>query len=83
MFSQRGARFFTKISKYLNSMKIDQMVVTGDFNTVLDIAKDRSGLRKLYNHPHALSMIQEMVASLDLVDIWRWLTILLLGIHDA
>lgn len=31
--------FFKEITKCLNSMKTDQIVVTGDFNTILDINK--------------------------------------------
>lgn len=64
--------FLVKLT-YLNSLQSNQIIITGDFNTVLDTNKDRSGLHKFNNHPHALREIQEMAASLDLVDIWRLL----------
>lgn len=65
--------FFGETNTYLNSLQSNQIIITGDFNTVLDTNKDRSGLHKINNHPHALREIQEMAASLDLVDIWRLL----------
>lgn len=54
-------------------LNTDEIVVTGDFNTVLDSSKDRSGSHKFNNHPQAFCEIQEMAASFDLVDIWRLL----------
>uniref|UniRef100_A0A3Q1HXH1 Endonuclease/exonuclease/phosphatase domain-containing protein n=1 Tax=Acanthochromis polyacanthus TaxID=80966 RepID=A0A3Q1HXH1_9TELE len=62
--------FFSELRTCLKSIKVDQIIVTGDFNTVLDMKKDRSSYQKCNNHPHALREIQEMVASLELVDIF-------------
>lgn len=46
--------FFGEINTYLNSLQSNQIIITGDFNTVLDTNKDRSGLHKFNNDPHAL-----------------------------
>lgn len=69
--NEDNAIFFNGIRDCLNGIKNNQIVITGDFNTVLDIKKDRLGLNKCNNHPHAHKEIQELMASLDLVDIWR------------
>uniref|UniRef100_A0A3Q1EPR8 Endonuclease/exonuclease/phosphatase domain-containing protein n=1 Tax=Acanthochromis polyacanthus TaxID=80966 RepID=A0A3Q1EPR8_9TELE len=49
--NEDSPEFFRELNICLNSIKVDQIIVTGDFNTILDINKDRRSLQKSNNHP--------------------------------
>ena len=49
----------------------DYICIVGDFNTVLNINKDRSGNQTSNYHRQALEAIQKLMDTLDLVDVWR------------
>lgn len=49
-----------------------QIIIAGEFNTFPDTEKDWAGTHILYNHPLAANEMEDVKASLDLVDIWRF-----------
>lgn len=64
--------FFEEIHNVLSAQENNQNIIVGDYNTVLDVSKDRTGMHTFNYHPQALIEIKELIASLDLVDIWRF-----------
>ena len=62
--------FFSNFFDHLSDFQCDDIVIGGDFNLVLDVEKDKKGgLAK--THKQSAKIVQNAVAELDLVDIWR------------
>ena len=52
------------------SFKCDEIIIGGDFNLVLDVAKDKTGGRPT-THWKSLKELKYLQENLDLTDIWR------------
>ena len=64
--------YFTNIYSELQSyFSLDNLILGGDFNCLLDVSLDKSGGSKIHSHPNALLEIESIMEDLDLVDIWR------------
>ena len=57
--------FFQNVSEELS-----RFILVGDFNLVMDVAKDKKG-GKSSTHRNSLKVIQNIRDNLDLTDIWR------------
>ncbi|KAL9964015.1 hypothetical protein ACROYT_G027586 [Oculina patagonica] len=62
--------FFQNVSEELSRFKCEEIILGGDFNLVMDVAKDKMG-GKLTTHRNSLKVIQNIRDNLDLTDIWR------------
>lgn len=66
--------FFQDIFNMLQEKKnymIKNLIMTGDYNTVLDVDLDRKGIQTKNYHSRAYNAISGLMTSLDLIDIWR------------
>ena len=54
----------------LLSSKIDDLIIGGDFNLVLDLNKDKKGGRSK-THSNSVKTLQSFITELSLVDAWR------------
>ena len=62
--------FFQNVSEELLRFKCQQIILGGDFNLVMDVAKDKKGGKSM-THRNSLKVIQNIRDNLDLTDIWR------------
>lgn len=62
--------FFLTYFGAIEKMQNPNIIIGGDFNTVLDVIKDRAGTSD-YNHDKALKIITTFMQENDLCDIWR------------
>lgn len=62
--------FFEEIGNQLHDTN-SKIIMVGDFNSVIDGTLDRKGKTIINYHPQAAAKIQNLMDSLDLVDIWR------------
>ena len=67
--NEDNPKFFTTVFKTLSKIATDNIVIGGDFNTVLDVNMDR--LCSQANNHQASKVIQVGMENLDLTDIWR------------
>lgn len=65
--------FFEDIFKMLQEKKLQDrnLIMTGDYNTVLEVDLDRKVIQTKNYHSKACYAISGLMSSLDLVDIWR------------
>ena len=64
---------FQEILKKIDDSKPDQLIITGDFNTILG-QKDKKGSLKNSvqpGHPKCTQFLQQMMVERNLLDIWR------------
>ena len=62
--------FFQNLFDHLLDFNCEDIIIGGDFNLVLDVAKDKEGgLAK--THQNSLKTVQEFSENLYLVDVWR------------
>lgn len=54
----------------MNKNLISDIILTGDFNMIFDIIKDRA-VTSEYNHPRSLKIVNTYIEKLELCDIWR------------
>ena len=59
------------------SFKCDEIILSGDFNLVLDILKDKKGGKQTTHWNSLKELIKSIQNNLDLTDIWRDLRTLL------
>ena len=62
--------FFKNVLSHLLSFECEDIILGGDFNLVLDVQNDKKGGR-LTTHKNSLKEVQNIINSLDLIDIWR------------
>ena len=62
--------FFKNVLSHLLSFECEDIILGGDFNLVLDVQNDKKGGR-LTTHKSSLKEVQNIINSLDLIDIWR------------
>ena len=62
--------FFQNVSEELSRFKCQEIILGGDFNLVMDVAKDQNGGKSM-THRNSLKVIQNNQDNLDLTDIWR------------
>ena len=62
--------FFRNVLSHLLSFECEDIILGGDFNLVLDVQNDKKGGR-LTTHKNSLKEVQNIINSLDLIDIWR------------
>ena len=62
-------KYFQELLKQLNRLKADDVIIAGDFNTVIDPRDIKGG--KGYTHKRCMSFINEMMRQEKLSDIWR------------
>lgn len=62
--------FFINVSEQLKKFNCDEIIFGGDFNLVLDIAKDKKG-GLARTHQKARDVVCELCEHLDLTDVWR------------
>lgn len=62
--------FFVEAFRLVESLNIDLRIITGDFNTVLDLECDLSGGRGCSN-AKTREFLKEYMSQNDLVDVWR------------
>ena len=68
-------RFFYKgVMENILKEKDDEaeIIVGGDFNTILDLDKDKFGGANQMSHPNSNMTIKHMIEHLQLVDVWRF-----------
>ena len=70
--NQDNPDFFNKISSLAESSNTDYTLICGDFNLVLDPNKDSYNYINI-NNPNARRKVLEVMNSLDLIDIYRYL----------
>jgi len=62
--------FFKNVLSQLLSFKCEDIILSGDFNLVLDVQNDKRGGR-LTTHKNSLKEVQNIINSLDLIDFWQ------------
>ena len=62
--------FFKNVLSHLLSFEYEDIIPGGDYNLVLDVQNDKRGGR-LTTHKNSLKEVQNIINSLDLIDIWR------------
>ena len=62
--------FFKNVLSHLLSFNCDDIIWGGDFNLILDLEKDKKGGNPV-THKNSLKEVQNIVDSLDLLDVWR------------
>ena len=62
--------FFKNFLSHFLSFECKDIILGGDFNLVLDVQNDKKGGR-LTTHKNSLKEVQNIINSLDLIDIWR------------
>ena len=62
--------FFQNVSEELSRFKCQEIILAGDFNLVMDVAKDKKGGKSM-THRNSLKVIQNIRDNFDLTDIWR------------
>jgi len=63
--------FFRKVFNLLPNLSNTHLIIGGDFNLVLDPILDRTPVRSVGHLPNYTTTLNELMNSLDLVDIWR------------
>ena len=61
--------FFQNVSEELSRFECQEIILGGDFNLVMDVAKDKKG-GKSTTHRNSLKVIQTIRDNLDLTDIY-------------
>ena len=61
---------FKNVLSHLLSFEYEHIIPGGDYNLVLDVQNDKRGGR-LTTHKNSLKEVQNIINSLDLIDIWR------------
>ena len=64
--------FFQNLLDHLLSFECEEIIMGGDFNLVMDIQKDKKR-GNATTHRNSLKAVQNIVNSLDLIDVWRTL----------
>ena len=62
--------FYAKISKDIEELSNENIIIGGDFNLVLDFESDTEGYVTL-NNPRARERVLELCSEFSLIDIWR------------
>ena len=62
--------FYTQISKDIEELSNENIIIGGDFNLVLDFESDTQGYITL-NNPRARERVLELCNEFNLIDIWR------------
>ena len=62
--------FFRRLYKVLADMNIQNIIIAGDWNLVLDPSRDYQNYKHT-NNPKAKEVVEEIIEHLDLNDIWR------------
>ena len=66
--------FYNGIKDYIANPDFQNVIIAGDFNLILDPSKDCENYRNV-NNPRAREVVQDMIDSQDLCDIWRELNL--------
>ena len=64
--------FFQNLLDRILSFECEEVIMGGDFNLVMDVQKDKKG-GNVTMHRNSLKEVQNIVNSLDLIDVWRTL----------
>lgn len=62
--------FFQDFLDEIDKIQNGNIILTGDFNLVLDVTKDRAGTSD-YNHPKSLEVLNNFIERFEMCDIWR------------
>ena len=62
--------FYSQLSKDIEDLGNENIIIGGDFNLVLDFESDAQGYVTL-NNPRARQQVLELCSDLSLIDIWR------------
>ena len=68
--NEDSPEFFTKLFNEIEQRDVKNIIMTGDWNMVMDFNKDTLNYKKL-NNPKSNKIVIENKNKLDLVDIWR------------
>ena len=68
--NEDSPEFFENISKQLETLGNDSVIIGGDFNVPLDYSSDTKSYRN-NNNQKARERVLEMISEHDLVDVWR------------
>ena len=61
--------FFVSLFNDISLRPVENLIIGGDFNLVLDVRLDR--YNSVYNNHKSLEVIKEYIEELDLCDVWR------------
>ena len=64
--------FFRRFLNEIDKLNVDQKIITGDFNLVLDLMVAKQGGQAV-THTNASQVIKAYMTDNNLVDIWRYL----------
>ena len=62
--------FYINLKEQIQNLGIENVIIGGDFNLVLDAAKDYHNYKHV-NNPKAKEEVENMIEDLELNDIWR------------
>ena len=62
--------FYNNLKQKINGFGVENVIIAGDFNLVLDSVRDYHNYKHI-NNPKAKEAVDDMIESLDLNDIWR------------
>ena len=66
--------FFQNLLDHLLSFECKEIIMGGDINLVMDVQRDKNGGNAI-THRNSLSEVQNIANSLDLIDVWRTLSL--------
>ena len=62
--------FYSNLTQNIKKFNIENLIIAGDFNLVLEPARDYCNYKTI-NNPKGREMVDTMMDDLDLTDIWR------------
>ena len=69
--NEDSPEFFLNLFKEIEQREVKNIIMTGDWNMVIDFNKDTLNYKKL-NNPKSNKIVIENKNKLDLIDIWRY-----------